>query len=118
MRTSTGSFLLSPSSGEDSAHADRLHLFAWLCDHSLARHAYGVARAPSSHLLLAHLHASRLARAQDLGRDDPVDARYHHCVALWPFAQSRLLECAPPRELVGAGSLDHVASTSQRHPVS
>src|SRR6266566_2202758 len=54
MRTSTGSFFLSPSYGDDSAHDDRLHLFAWLCDHSLARHAHGVARAPSSHILLAH----------------------------------------------------------------
>src|SRR6516164_11163000 len=101
MRTSIGSFVLSPSSGEGSIHANRLHLSAWLCDPGLSRHAHGVARSPSSHLLLAHLHASRLARAQDLGRDDPVYARHHHGVALWPFAQSSLLECAPPRELVG-----------------
>src|SRR5437899_3577642 len=45
MRTSIGSFFLSPSSGDGSAHADRLHLSAWLCDHGLSRHAHGVARS-------------------------------------------------------------------------
>jgi len=109
---------LSSSSGEGSAHADRLHLFAWLCDPSLSRHAPGVARSPSSHLLLAHLHASRLSRPQDLGRDGPVDARHDHGLALWALAQSRLLECASPRELVGTGSRGHLARTSERHPVA
>src|SRR5919109_2873301 len=118
MRTSIDSFFLSPSSGEGSAYADRLHLSAWLCDHGLSRHAHGVARSPSSHLLLAHLYASRLSRAQDLGRDGQVDARHHHRLALWPLAQSRLLECASPRELVGAGSLDHLATTRQWYSVS
>src|SRR5256712_9026005 len=100
MRTSTGSFFLSPSYGDDSAHDDRLHLFAWLCDHSLARHAHGVARAPSSHLLLAHLHASRLSRAQALGRDGQVDARPNHRLALWALADSHLLDLHSPRALV------------------
>src|SRR5215831_16498376 len=118
MSTSTGSFFLSPSSGEDSAYADRLHLSAWLCDHGLSRHAHGVARASSAHLLLAHLHASRLSWAQNLSRDGPVDAHHYHRLALWPRAQSRLLECASHRELVGAGSLDHLARTRERHPVS
>ena len=45
------------------------------------------------------------SRAQDLGRDGQVDARNHHGVALWAFAQSRLLARASPRELVGAGSV-------------
>ena len=40
-----------------------------------------------------------------------MDARHHHCVALWPPAQSRLLERASPRQLVGAGSLGDLAST-------
>src|SRR5205823_3666034 len=88
MRTSLGSFFLSPSSGEGSDHADRLHLSAWLCDHGLSRYAHGVARAPSSDILLAHLHASRAPRAQDLGRDGQVDARHYHRVALWTRAQS------------------------------
>src|SRR2546430_11885366 len=92
MRTSIVSGCLSSSSGEGSAHADRLHLFAWLCDPGFSRHAHGVARAPSSHLLLAHLHASRLSRPQDLGRDGPVDAYHDHGLALWALAQSRLLE--------------------------
>src|SRR5437867_9798495 len=118
MRTSIGSFLFYPSYGDSAAYADRLHLSAWLCDHGLARHAHGVARSPSSHILLAHLHASRLSRAQDLGRDGPVDARHHHRLALWTRAQSRLLERASPRELVGAGSRGHLARTSERHPVS
>src|SRR6516225_4654038 len=118
MSTSIGGFFLSPSSGEGSAHADRLHLSAWLCDHGLSWHARRVARAPSAHLLLAHLHASRLARAQDLGRDGPVDARHHYRLALWTRAQSRLLERASPRELVSAGSRGYLASPGERHPVS
>src|SRR5262249_45410644 len=117
MSTSTGRFFLSPSSGEGSAHADRLHLSAWLCDPGLSRHTHGVARAPLAHLLLAHLHASRLAWAQDLGRDGPVDARHHHRLALRPLAQSWVLERASPRELVGAGSPGYLASTGERHPV-
>src|SRR5215475_13614814 len=111
MRTSIGSFFLSPYSGEGSAHADRIHLSAWLCDPGLSRHAHGVARAPSSHLLLAHLHASCLSRAQDLGRDGPVDASHHYRLALWTRAQSRLLERAASRELVGTGSRSYLART-------
>src|SRR5215212_1665842 len=118
MSTSIGSFFLSPSSGEGSVHADRLYLSAWLCDHGLSRHAHGVAWSPSSHLLLAHLHASRLSRAQDLGRDGQVDASRHHRLALWTRAQSRLLERASPRKLVGAGTRGHLASPSERHLVS
>src|SRR6266850_60130 len=116
MKTFIGSFFLPPSSGEGSVHADRLHLSAWLCDHGLSRHAHGVARSSSSHLLLAHLHASRLSRVQDLGRDGPVDTRHPHRLALWTLAQSRLLERTSPRALVGAGSLGHLASTGERHP--
>src|SRR6266511_2610421 len=118
MRPSIGSFFLSSSSGEGSAHADRLHLSAWLGDHGLSRHAHCVARAPSSHILLAHLHASRLSRAQDLGRDGPVDARHDYRLALWTPAQSGLLERTSHRELVGAGSLGHLASPGERHSVS
>src|ERR687888_340810 len=91
MSASIGSFFLSPSSGEGSAQADRLHLSAWLGDPGLARHAHGVARAPSSAMLLAHLHASRAPGAQNVGRDGPVDTRHDHRLALWPRAQSRLL---------------------------
>src|SRR5207244_373917 len=58
MSTSIGSLFLSPSSGEASAHAARLHLSTWLCDYGLSRYAHGVARSPSSHILLAHFHAS------------------------------------------------------------
>src|SRR5215208_7105013 len=118
MGTSIGSFFLYPSYGDGSAHADRLHLSAWLCDCGISRHAHGVARSPSSHILLAHLHASRLSRAQDLGRDGQVDASYPHRLALWTLAQSRLLERASHRELVGAGSRGYLASTGERQPVS
>src|SRR5262245_18506657 len=114
MRTSIGSLLLSPSSGEGFGHADRLHLSTWLCDPGLARHAHGVARAPSSHFLLASLHASHLARAQDLGRDGPVDARHYDRLALWTRAQSHRLARASPRELVGPGSRGPLASTGAR----
>jgi len=117
MGTSIGSFFLYPSYGDGSAHADRLHLSAWLCDCGISRHAHDVARSPSSHILLAHLHASRLSRAQDLGRDGQVDASYPHRLALWTLAQSRLLERASHRELVGAGSRGYLASTGERHPV-
>src|SRR5215211_8616711 len=116
MGTSIGSFFLYPSYGDGSAHADRLHLSAWLCDCGISRHAHDVARSPSSHILLAHLHASRLSRAQDLGRDCQVDASYPHRLALWTLAQSRLLERASHRELVGAGSRGYLASTGERHP--
>jgi hypothetical protein len=118
MRTSIGSVFLYSSCGDGSAHADRLHLSAWLCDHGLSRHAHGVARSPSPHPLLADRHASSLSRAQDSGRDGQVDAGHHHRVALWPPAQSGLLERASDRPLVGAGPLGHLAATPQWHPVS
>jgi hypothetical protein len=66
MRTSIVSFLLCLP-----------HLSAWLCDHDISRHAHGVARSPSPQSLLTHLYASRLARAQNLGRDGQVDPRHH-----------------------------------------
>src|SRR5437867_10110147 len=118
MRTSIGSFLFYPSYGDSAAYADRLHLSAWLCDHGISRHAHGVARSPSSHILLAHLHASRLSRAQDLGRDGPVDTSHHHRLALWPPAQSRLLEHASHRQLVGSRCLGHLATAYQWRTVS
>src|SRR4030095_12149337 len=108
MRTSIASFFLDPSYGDGSAHAARLHLSAWLYDHSISRHAHGVARSPSSHILLAHLHASHLSRAQALGRVAKVAPRHHHRLALWSSAQSRLLERASYRELVGTGSRGHL----------
>src|SRR5215471_2984212 len=91
MSTSIGSFFLSPFSAEGSVHADRLHLSARLCDDGLSRHAHGMARAPSSHLLLAHLHPRRAPGAQNVGRDGQVDTHHHHRLALWTLAQSRLL---------------------------
>src|SRR5512132_901808 len=78
MRTSIVCFFLCTPYGNGAAHDDRFHLSAWLCDHGLSRHAHGVARSPSAPILLAHLHASRLARAQDLGRDGQVDASHSH----------------------------------------
>src|ERR671934_1045291 len=98
MRTSIDSCFLSPPYGDGAAHADRLHLSAWLCDPRLSRYAHGVARAPSAYLLLAHLHASRAPGAQNIGRDGPVDARHDHCLALWTPSESGLLECASARQ--------------------
>src|SRR2546426_4223333 len=118
MRTSIGRFFLSASSGEGSAHARRLHLSPWLCDHGISRHAHGVARSPSSHILLAHLHASCAPGAQNLGRDGQVDARHYHRLALWTPAESGLLERASARQLVRAGSLGHLAAARQWHPLS
>src|SRR4029434_6833966 len=97
MRTSIGSFFLSPSSGEGSAHADRLYLSAWLCHHGLSRHAHGMARSPSAYILLAHLYASHLSRAQDLGRDGQVDARNHHLTALCSSVLMRRLDACSCR---------------------
>src|SRR4030095_6171996 len=111
MRTAIGSFLLFPLSGGGAAHADRLHLSAWLCDHGLARHAHGVARAPSAYLLLAHLHSRGAPRAEPRGGGARGAARRYHCVALWASAQSRGWERPSNRALVGAGSPGHLART-------
>ena len=75
MRTSIVHFFLCLPYRDGAAHDDRLHLPAWLCDHGVSRHAHRVARSPSSPALLAHLHASRLSWAQNLGRDGQVDAQ-------------------------------------------
>src|SRR5262245_53909025 len=100
-----------PFFGDEAAHDDGLHLPPGLCDCRVSWHAYRVARAPSFHLLLAHLHPSCAPRTKNVGRDGQVDACYHHRLALWTLAQSRVLERASPRELVGAGSPDHLAAT-------
>src|SRR5262245_28604051 len=77
-------------SGDNAAHADGLHLPPWFCDCRVSWHAYRVARAPSFHLLLAHLPTSRAPGTKNVGRDGPVDACYHHRLALWTLAQSRV----------------------------
>src|SRR5687768_486867 len=97
-------YFRSPCSGDDAAYADGLYLPPWVCDPGLSRHADRLARSASPHLLLAGVHASRAPGATYLGRDGPVDASEHHRVALWPSAQSRLLERASARPLVGAAS--------------
>src|SRR5215831_573644 len=112
MRYSIGSCFLSAFSGDGTTHADGFHLSAWLCDTGLSRDADRLARAASPHLLLAGLHASRAPRATHLGRDGPMDARHHHRLALWPPAQSGLLERPPARPLVGAGPAGHLAAAS------
>src|SRR5262245_20995388 len=81
MSTSISSFFLSPSSGEGSAHADRLHLSAWLCNRGLSWHAHGVERAPSASILLAHLHAAIPAHSlavSSLGGDSIIGERFAH----------------------------------------
>jgi hypothetical protein len=72
IRTSIVSFLLCLPYSDGAAHDNRLHLSTWLCDHDISRHAHGVPQSPSPQSLLAHLYASRLARAQNLGRDGQV----------------------------------------------
>src|SRR4030095_4859683 len=118
MRMSTVCFFLCTPYEDGAAYDDRLHLSAWLCDPGVSRYAHGVARAPSPPPLLADLHASRLSRAQDLGRAGQMDARHHHRLALGSPAQSRLLERASHRQLVGAGPLDDLARTDERDPAS
>src|SRR5215471_1831075 len=118
MRHSSGYCFRSTSSGDGAAHADGLHLSAWLCDLGVSRHAHRVARSSSPHLLLAGVHASRGPGATYLGRDSPVDASDHHSVALWPPAQSSLWERASARPLVGAGPVSHLVPASQWPPVS
>src|SRR6266851_6116945 len=109
MRTSIVRCVLSLCSGEGAAHENRLHLPAGLCDHRLAWHAQCVAWAPSPPALLAHLHASGLSWAQDLGREGQVDPGDHDCVALWTPAQGNLWERASDRQMVGSGSRDDFA---------
>ena len=47
-----------------------------------------------------------------------MDPCHHHRVALWTPAQSRLLERASHRQLVGAGSLGHLAAAPEWRAVS
>src|SRR2546423_10622422 len=110
-------FLCTPYR-DGSAHDDRLHLSAWLCDHGLSWHAHRVARSPSPHFLLAGLHASCASGAKNPGRDGQVDPSGSYRVALWTPAQSDLLERTFPREMVGAGSLGHLPTTNQWHSLS
>src|ERR1041384_2212672 len=118
MQHSIGYCFRSTSSGDGAAHADGLYLSAWLCDPGVSRHAHRVARSSSPHLLLAGVHASRAPWATYVGRDGPVDPSDHHRMALWTPTQSDLLERTSHRELVGAGSLGHLATTTQWHFVS
>src|ERR1700704_6687660 len=104
MRTSIGSFFLWTSSGDSSAHDDRLHLPPVLCDRRVSWYAQRVARAPSPLALLARLHARRFSWAKDPGRGARVAPSRDHRMALWTPAQSGLLERAPDRPLVGSGS--------------
>src|SRR5215831_653218 len=113
MRASIIHFFPCPFSEESSAHEDRLHLFAWLCDRGLSWHAHRMARASSPAALLADLHTSGAPRTPHLGRDGPVDAHHRHRLALRPLAQSDVLERPSPRELVGTGVCGHLAATRQ-----
>src|SRR5215475_1259257 len=70
MQHSIGDCFFSSSSGDGAAYADGLYLSPWVCDLSLSRHAARLARAASSHFLLAGMHASRAPGATHLGRDD------------------------------------------------
>src|SRR5215470_11573272 len=118
MSTSMGSFFLWPSSGDSAAYDDGLHVSARLCDACVSRHTHRVAWAPSPPALLADFHPSGASGPPPLGRDGPMDARHDHRLALWPFAQSRLLACASVGQLAGAGSLDYLATACQWDPVS
>jgi hypothetical protein len=82
--TITVSRFSSRLSVDDSAHADRLHLFAKLCDARISRYAQRMAQPPSAPVMLADLHARSLPRAQDLGRDGSMDT--HHITA-WRWAR-------------------------------
>src|SRR5262245_34403395 len=118
MQISIARFLLRTLSGDGAAHDAGLHLPPWFCDGGVSRPTHRVAWSPSPHFLLAGLHASGAPRATHLGRNGPVDARHDHGVALWTLAQSRLLERASARQLVGTGSLDHLAAAYQWRAVS
>jgi hypothetical protein len=118
MRTARGSFLRSPSSGEGSTPAERLHLAAGLGDPGLARPAHGVARAPSSPLRLAHRPARGAPGAPHRDREGPRDARPQHRLALGPPAASGLWDRASARPLVRAGALRHLAAASAWPPLA
>src|SRR5262245_35890705 len=107
MRYSMGHCFLSFSCGDGATHDDGLHLPPWVCDPGISRHADCLARSSSPYLLLAGVYASCALGATHLGRDGSMDTSDYHRVALWSFAQSRLLERASVRPLVGAGSHGH-----------
>src|SRR5262245_60009103 len=110
MRTSIVRFFLCLFSGDGAAYGDRLYLPAGLCDPGVSQYAHRVAWAPSPRALLADLHTRRCSRTQDARRAGPVDALHHHRVALWPPAESRLLERTSACHVVGAGVLGHLAT--------
>ena len=88
------------------------------CNCRVSRHAHRVARSTSPHPLLAGFPPSDAPRAQNLGRNGPMDAYHRDRLALWPPAQSSLLERASARQLVGAGSLGRLAAAHQRCTLS
>jgi hypothetical protein len=118
MRHSIGHCFLAPSSGDGATHADGLYLPPGVCDPGLSRYAHRMARSASPHLLLVGVHASGAPWATYLGRDGPVDPSVHPRLALWSLAQSRLLERASHRRLVGTRARDDLASADEWRPVS
>jgi hypothetical protein len=118
MRHSIIRCFLSPSSGDDAAHADSLHLPSWVCNFNVSRHAHRVAWSPSPHPLLAGFHASCAPGATHFGRDGPLDPSDDDGVALWAPPQSGLLERASACPLVGARYRGYLAATPQWRPVS
>src|SRR5262249_645426 len=73
---------------------------------------------PRSNFCSPILHHTAPPGRKTWGREGKVPPCHYHRVALWALAQSRLLERASPRELVGAGSRSHLARPGERHPIS
>ena len=104
---------LSPSSGEGSAHADRLHSSTWLCDMVFRgmppRCGAGAIVSSSAGWCLRAVHPGRHT-LEEMVRWTPVT------ITAWRFG--RVLKAAywnaSHRELGGAGSRGH-HSTGERH---
>ena len=96
MRHSIVRWFLSTSSGDGAAHADGLHLPAWICNSGVSRHAHGVARTPSPHLLLAGLAKPYTGRTtlEEMARWTPTAITAWRT---WAPYQSSLLERASAR---------------------
>src|SRR3954452_1634184 len=90
------------------------HLFASVRHDPFSRYARCLETPSPSRALLAHRHASPLSRAENIGRAGPLDSELDHGLAFSPCAQGGLLEYPSAAGVVGAGSLQRLATTPRR----
>src|SRR4029450_456991 len=97
---------------------DCRHLRAPLCHNPVSRDAGHLEKPSSPPPVLARLHASPVPRAENLGRACPLDAGLAHGLALAPRAEGGLLEYPSAGGVVGAGSLQHLATAQGRNALA